>query len=140
MNYSRREVCLNLSLLAASGAAAAGQEPVATTVRRFEDLLVHARGANRFRPIINGLLHDGNPIEAHATELAPGSMPHPPHHHLHEEMFLVREGTLEVTVNGQNTRLGAGGVAFVASNDQHGIKNVGETNAQYFVIAMGRDV
>jgi mannose-6-phosphate isomerase-like protein (cupin superfamily) len=40
-------------------------------------------------------------------------------------MFLIREGTLEVTINGQSTRLDRGSVAFVGSNDEHGIRNPG---------------
>jgi len=28
-------------------------------------------------------------------------------------------------------------VAYVASNEEHGIKNAGSTHAQYFVIALG---
>jgi len=53
-------------------------------------------------------------------------------------MFLLREGTVEVTINGKNYRLSSpGSAAFVASNDQHGIRNVGNTPAQYFVVAVG---
>jgi quercetin dioxygenase-like cupin family protein len=66
-------------------------------------------------------------------------MPHPPHHHLHEEMFLVREGTIEVTISGQSSRLAPGSVAFVGSNDEHGIHNAGPTPAEYFVVALGKD-
>lgn len=139
MKYSRRECCLLLPALAASGLAAAEPAAIKTTVRRFEDLPVNADGKNRFHPIVEGLLHDGHPLEAHATELAPGNMPHPPHRHQHEEMFLVREGTVEVTVNGKSTRLGPGGVAFIASGDEHGIHNAGTVPAQYFVIAMGKE-
>jgi len=139
MKYSRRECCLMLPALTASGLAAAEPAAIKTTVRRFEDLPVNAGGKNRFRPIVEGLLHDGHPLEAHATELAPGAMPHAAHHHQHEEMFLVREGAVEVTVNGKSTHLGPGGVAFIASNDEHGIQNAGTVPAQYFVIAMGKD-
>ena len=138
MKYSRRECCLLLPALAASGLAAAQPAAIKTTVAPFEDLPVNAEGKNRFRAIVDGLLHDGHPFEAHATELAAGAMPHAAHHHQHEEMFLVREGTVEVTVNGKSTRLGPGGVAFIASGDEHGIQNVGPTAAQYFVIALGR--
>lgn len=139
MNWSRRDLCLMMPALAAAGTQAAEPKPLASKVVRFEDLPVNVSGGNRFREILEGSTHDGHPIEAHATKLAPGAMPHPPHRHKHEEMFLIREGTVELTVNGKVTRLGPGGVGFIASNDEHGIKNVGATPAQYFVIALGRD-
>ena len=135
----KRRMFLWLPPVAAACSAAAEGKALATKVSRFEDLPVNAGGGNRFRPIVEGLLHDGHPVEAHATELAPGNMPHAAHRHKHEEMFLIREGTVEVIVNGQATRLGPGGVAFIGSGDDHGIRNVGEMNAHYFVIALGKD-
>jgi mannose-6-phosphate isomerase-like protein (cupin superfamily) len=54
-------------------------------------------------------------------------------------MFLIREGTLEVTIKGQTTRLGPGSVGFVGSNDEHGVRNTGTTPAEYFVVAFGKD-
>jgi len=54
-------------------------------------------------------------------------------------MVMIREGTMEVTINGKSTRLGPGGVAYLGSNDEHGWKNVGSTTAHYFVIAIGQE-
>jgi len=139
MRRSRRSWFAVVAALAGSGVRAAGQGALSTKVSRFEDLAVNPGGKNRFRPIVEGLLHDGHPIEAHATELAPGNMPHGSHRHKHEEMFLIREGAVEVTVNGKSTRLGPGGVAFIASGEDHGVRNLGDTPAHYFVIALGRD-
>jgi quercetin dioxygenase-like cupin family protein len=71
--------------------------------------------------------------------LAAGEAPHPPHHHVHEELLLLRQGTLDATINGQATHVTAGSVLFLASNDEHGWRNPGPDTAQYFVIALGRD-
>ena len=86
----------------------------------------------------SGTTHTDFPIEIHETDLAPGMMPHPAHHHEHEEMVLLREGILEVTIKGNSSRLTPGSVAYVASNEEHGWKNVGDGRAKYFVIALGR--
>ena len=104
---------------------------------RYEDLPVRVNGENRSRAILDEKLHTGFPIEAHETELAPGLAPHPPHRHENEEMLLIREGTLEVTIMGKSVRLGPGSVALVASNEEHGWRNVGDTRARYFVVALG---
>jgi quercetin dioxygenase-like cupin family protein len=72
-------------------------------------------------------------MEVHITTLNPGQAPHAPHRHPDEEMIMIKEGTLEVTVNGKSTRIGPGSVFFVAPNDLHGFKNVGDTQATYFV-------
>ena len=85
------------------------------------------------------LLHAGLPIELHMTELAPGEAPHPPHHHVHEEMVILHQGTLEVTIMGHSVKLEPGSVAYVASGEEHGWRNVGTTPAQYYVLALGRD-
>lgn len=139
MNYSRRDLCLLVTALAASPAVAAQKTALPSKTFPYDDLPVHKNGANESRPILSGELHTGCYLEVHQTRLAPGAMPHPPHHHLHEEMFLIREGTLEVTINGQTTRLGPGSVGFVGSNDVHGARNIGTTPAEYFVVAFGKD-
>ena len=107
----------------------------------FDKLPVHksASGAET-REALKGKLATGESIETHATTLPPGAMPHPPHHHVHSEMFFMREGSLELTVNGKTYPLGPGAIGFVRSNEEHGVKNVGTTAANYFVVEIGPGV
>jgi len=139
MEISRRDACLLVPALMAATGHAAESPNLPSKAYRFEDLPVRASGGNTFRAVLDGMTHAGCPIELHQTSLAPGAMPHPPHHHVHEEMFFVREGALEVTVAGTAAHLGPGSVAFVASNDEHGVRNPGDAPAQYFVLAIGKD-
>jgi mannose-6-phosphate isomerase-like protein (cupin superfamily) len=73
----------------------------------------------------------------HETVLEPAATPHPPHRHAHSEMWLIREGVVEITINGKSSQIGPGSAAFVASNEEHGIRNPGTTAASYFVVAVG---
>jgi quercetin dioxygenase-like cupin family protein len=134
MDFSRRDLSFVLPLLAAAKGAA--QSPaLPSQMHRYEDLQVKGNA----RAILKGETHAGVAIELHETELAPGQMPHPAHHHTHEEMILVREGTMEVTISGKSATLGPGSVGFVASGEEHGWRNVGTDRARYFVLALGRD-
>ena len=138
MKYSRRDLSLLLPALTA-GSASAQTLALPSKIFRFEDLAVRSSGQNRMRAVLEGATHAGVPIELHITELAPGEAPHPPHHHVHEEMILMLEGTVEVTILDHHATLGPGSSAFVASNEQHGWRNVGNSAARYFVLALGRD-
>jgi quercetin dioxygenase-like cupin family protein len=143
MPPTRRELCsvLPLALLPALHLAqddpSARQCALSSTVYPFDSLPVRTANNAQFRDVLKGKLATGEALEVHETTLPPGDAPHPPHHHLHSEMWLIREGTLELLVNEKTYRLGPGSVGFVHSNDEHGIKNVGATPATYFVVAIG---
>ena len=157
-DMTRRDLCLTLPALAVFGnmlAAAqtasqpGGQAKVAagasagdmlshSSAYTFDSLPVH-HGANGMisRPVVRGTLPTGEIVELHETTLMPGQMPHPPHQHTHTEFMLFREGTVEFMHNDETTRLGPGGVAYAASEQMHGLKNVGTVPANYFVLAIG---
>lgn len=73
-------------------------------------------------------------LELHVTTLNPGQTSHAPHRHPNEELIIVKEGTVEALVSGEWKRLGSGSVIFQASNQLHGIRNVGEGPATYHVV------
>jgi mannose-6-phosphate isomerase-like protein (cupin superfamily) len=142
MPVTRRELCSMLPavLIPAtlpSEASTAQDNSLPSAMYPFEKLPVRTPNGAEIRAVLKGKLATGESLEVHETMLVPGGAPHPPHRHAHSEMWLIREGTVEITVNGTSSRLGPGSVGFVESNDEHGIKNVGTTPANYFVVAVG---
>ena len=137
MNKSRRDLAL-LAFVAAKAVSAADRKALPSATYKFEDLKVKQTGDNRGRDVFDGLTHTGHQIDIHETELAPGLAPHAPHRHSHEEIVMLREGTLEVSIEGKVTTITPGSVVYVASNEFHGWKNSGTTRAHYFVMAIGR--
>lgn len=73
-------------------------------------------------------------LESHATTIRSGEMPHASHHHPDEELVVVKSGTVEFTINRHLQTAGPGSIAFFASNDEHGLKNVGAEDATYYII------
>ena len=73
-------------------------------------------------------------LEIHISTLNPGKSPHAPHQHEHEELLIVKDGTLETFQSGATRRVGHGGIIFQASNELHNVTNVGQTPATYVVI------
>ncbi|HUS05719.1 MAG TPA: cupin domain-containing protein [Bryobacteraceae bacterium] len=140
MKYSRRDLHLLVPAAFAAGTAGFAQTRVLPSKTfKYEDLPVKVNGQNRGRAILSGKTHTGCALEMHETELGAGLAPHPPHHHVHEEMMLIREGDMEITIAGKVSKLGPGSVAYVASGEEHGWRNVGTTPARYFVIALGNE-
>jgi quercetin dioxygenase-like cupin family protein len=73
-------------------------------------------------------------LECQITTLNSGQAPHAAHHHPDEELILIKEGTVETTLNGVSRVVGPGSVIFQASDEMHGLRNTGPTPATYFVV------
>ncbi len=149
----RRDVLVALSALMALGGVSAGAEVPQTVAQSLPGELVMSKShiypfeklpvkpsanGGASRAVVQGMTATGEFVEVHETTLPPGQMPHPPHKHRHSEFILVREGLIEFDNDGNPTRVGPGGIMFNASMVMHGMKNVGDITAQYFVVAIGR--
>ena len=137
MHHTRRELSF---LLPALVAAAQPAKPLLPSKSyEFTDLpvKVNEKTHGEARQVFDGTTHDGEPIDLHITTLAPGQMPHAAHHHVYEELIFIQTGKLEIIINDKISHVGPGSVVYVASNDEHGWKNVGDIPAQYFVLAIG---
>jgi len=141
MKLTRRDLAVMFPALAAAQAVpqAKVKPTLASKAYRFDDLPEKVNGQNKSRDVFNGKNHTGFPVDLHITELGPGQMPHAAHHHVHEEIVMLQNGMLDVTIEGKVTRVTAGSVIYVNSNEEHGWKNPGPERAQYFVMAIGRE-
>ena len=142
MSVTRRELCsmlpaMLIPAILPAEASAQQDESMPSAMYPFEKLPVRTANNVQIRDVLKGELATGESLEVHETTLPPGGTLHAPHRRVHSEMCLIREGTVELTVNGANYHLGPGSVGFVHSNDEHGIKNVGTTSATYFVVGIG---
>ncbi len=87
------------------------------------------------RQVLKGQTHALSYFEIHASTLEPGKAPHPPHvHDDQEELIIVKEGQLKISIAGQSKTLGPGSIAFAMPGDEHGIQNAGSGAATYFTL------
>jgi len=73
-------------------------------------------------------------IHCHITTLNPGQNSGEPRRHLQEEVIIIREGTIEATVDGRTQTAGPGSVIFFAANAVTRLRNAGTGPATYTVL------
>lgn len=145
----RRNLFAVFSALAAAGVAgSAGAAPAPggvlsqSKVLRYADLPVRKfpNGGEQRRVLI-GTLTTGEFLEVHETMLPAGEMPHASHKHPNSEMLFIQTGSLEyIDENGKIIPTGPGDIVFTASNQMHGLKNVGTTPATYIVVSVSKQL
>lgn len=146
MRVSRRELGWLLPVLAASASPArAAQTPAPARVRLATKMYHHAQipyvgdDTKKSRQFFTGETHGGFNLEVHETILGTGVETHAPHKHVHEEIILVVEGTVETYVEGTTEIVEAGSVIYFGSNQMHSARNAGKVPSRYVVIELRGD-
>lgn len=131
MKYILLLCCLAGSMLL----TAQQKDSLPSRVYRWDSLTVKKEESRVIRHIMEGTTTALSHFEAHSTTLEPGRAPHPPHAHEDgEELIIVRDGQVKITVNETNKILGPGSIAFAMPGDKHGIENTGNTQATYYIL------
>lgn len=142
MTWSRREMVMALPALAAvqatTRAATQGQKTPSLPGKIYHSAQIPYSGdeKKKSRRFFQGAEHSGFNLEAHETVLGPGVETHPPHTHEHEEIIIVLEGSIEVTVDGRKEVAETGSVVYYESNRPHNLRNAGATMCRYCVIEL----
>lgn len=140
MNPLRRALAVSFSLALSLCVAAAETDvvtPLGSMAFIWEQLTPKVTPNGARRSVIDRPTATLAKFQSHITTLNPGLASHPPHQHALEELIFLKEGRLEVTINGQTYPAGPGSVLFYASNDFHNVRNVGATPATYIVVNFG---
>jgi mannose-6-phosphate isomerase-like protein (cupin superfamily) len=75
---------------------------------------------------------DGRTLKMSAVK--PHEATHAPHRHTEDEFFFVLEGTAEFFLNGKTRTAGPYTSFYCPPNEEHGIRNIGNTVLKYLVI------
>ncbi|MFN7919023.1 MAG: cupin domain-containing protein [Bryobacteraceae bacterium] len=121
----------NLLIFAALAAFAA--EP-RSTVFEWEKMAHKTTANGERRNIVDRATATMKRFESHVTTLDEGKASHAPHRHADEEVVIVKEGTLEVTIEGKPQLASTGSMVIFSSNELHGIRNGGKGRASYYVL------
>jgi len=135
---SRRDLSFLLPVLAAVGANAQPPAVGTMTSKAYpSDQIPFTGDANKTgRRFFYLQTHAGFKVEMHQTTLAPGMETHPPHHHEHEEIVIVTEGTVEANFDGTKQTVPPGSVIVFGSNQVHNARNAGAVTCKYYVIEL----
>jgi quercetin dioxygenase-like cupin family protein len=141
--FSKRDwaVCLFSigGTLCALAAVDAAKPIIGASVFDWNALKPQKTAVGETRHVVKGPTATLDELEMHVTTLNPGMEPHPPHKHPNEELVFLDKGTVEALENGEWKRIGSGSIIFNASNVLHGLRNVGDTPAQYHVVSWRTD-
>ena len=86
------------------------------------------------RDVFDGPTGTLDRLHGHITTLNPGENTGPLHRHPQEEMVIIKEGTVEVNIDGRKQVAGAGSIVFFGVNENENMTNVGRTPATYLVL------
>jgi (S)-ureidoglycine aminohydrolase len=121
-------------LISASVLKAQKTDSLLPHVYRWDCLITTIEDTRARKEIMEGSTTSLAYFEVHASTLQPGKAPHPPHTHAdQEELIIVKEGKVKITINGVSNVMGPGSIAYAIPGDEHGIENTGNTQATYYV-------
>lgn len=134
MNVKKPLLISSLLCLAAFSARAE-DERVDSTVYEWDDLEVERSETRERRHILKGYTDAFEYLQVHSSTVEPGMAAHGAHtHDDREELIIIKEGTMEHTINGKSRILSPGSVTLALQGDSHGMRNVGDVQATYYII------
>lgn len=128
------KIILFLNLFFMSLSSAAQLPPIDPGVYHWKDLPVKPGEGRETRRIFEGTSGQFDYLEIHATTQQPGAKPGQAHANKDiEELLLVKEGKLRMTIGDRKVELGAGSAIIIMPQDMQQLENIGDVPLTYYV-------
>ena len=114
--------------------AAKPAEKLASAAYDWNKLTVIPTPKGARRDVFDGPTATLDKAHCHITTLNPGENSGDPRKHLQEEIIIVKEGLVEMHIDGRTETAGPGSVFFLAANAITRLRNAGDTPATYIVV------
>ncbi len=125
-------IAFNLVLILTTGSG--WSQPIESGVYAWATAPVSRKTSSEQRTLLEGSTVDFRHLKIHATTLPAHQAPHPAHKHDDEELIIIKEGQLTVTIAGKTKTLGPGSIALMMPGDEHGFDNKSDKPATYYVM------
>jgi (S)-ureidoglycine aminohydrolase len=128
-------ILLSVVLLLPAFRVQAGDAQLESAVHAWNDLEIEKTKTGERRPVFKGSTEAFEYLQVHVSTVEPGTAVHAAHtHDDREELIIVKEGTVEQSINGESRILSPGSVTLALPGDAHGIRNAGDVPATYYII------
>ncbi|MBN1822463.1 MAG: cupin domain-containing protein [Prolixibacteraceae bacterium] len=108
---------------------------IESKVYSFSDTPLQKTETGGKRQIIDGSTFHMENFEIHATTLNPGLAPHGSQVHTdEEEIIVVKEGKLKITIENESKILGPESAALILPCDEHALENAADVPTTYFIV------
>lgn len=126
---------LVLTLLIATNLIAQ-TDTLLSAVYNWSDVKPQKTPTGERRQVLKGSTLDLANLEIHTSTLGSGKTNHPPRsYNDREELIIVKEGSLKLTIKGSSKILGAGGLALIVAGDEQSFSNPSKKPATYYVLS-----
>jgi mannose-6-phosphate isomerase-like protein (cupin superfamily) len=109
-------------------------EKLTSAVYDWEKMVVTPNAKGARRDVFDGTTTSLDKIHCHITTLNPRENSGEPRLHLQEEVIIVKEGLVEMHIDGKNQTAGPGSVFYLAAHATTRLRNAGTTPCTYIVI------
>lgn len=127
-------VLLCLAPMLAAQTPSAPAPKLASAVYDWEKMPVTPTPKGARRDVFDGPTTTLDKAHCHITTLNPGENSGEPRLHLQEEIIIVKEGLVEMHIDGKTQTAGPGSVFFLAARATTALRNAGKTPCTYIVI------